>query len=311
MIWSLVLLGLLLGIGWIWTQALIRRAEAQFPPHGSFAEIDGVRLHFVERGEGRAVVMIHGAFGGLHDWEATILPSVAESYRAIAVDRPGHGYSERLGEAASPTAQARRIHGLLADLGLERPLLVGFSWGATTSLAYALEFPDEVAGLVLVNGAYYPWPGGTSPLFWIPGLPVVGPLLAHTVTMPIGQLLARYLIRRAFEPGQPTSGFLRHSPVALAMRPQSYIHNADDMRRLKQYLGELSPRWSEIQIPVQVLYGTGDQVASPEVHSLALAEVLSNAELRPVERGGHQVPYTHPQVVRRAIDACWERIDER
>lgn len=298
---------LLLLAGWLWTRSLASQAEELFPPIGELVEVGGLRLHYLDRGEGQPIVMLHGAFGGLHDWQAHLFPWVAQHHRAIAIDRPGHGYSEPPHGDASPIVQARLIHGLLEQLGVERPLLVGFSWGATTSLAYALEYPGEVAGLVLVNGAYYPWPGGTSPLFWIPSIPLLGEVLAHTVVMPIGSYLARWSIARAFHPDRPPPSFERHSPLPLALRPESYVHNAEQMNHLGDYLTRLSPRWSEVSVPVEIVYGTHDRIASPDIHSKALAEVLPNAEVIAVTRGSHQLPYTHPEIIREAVLSISEK----
>ncbi|MEQ8767567.1 MAG: alpha/beta hydrolase [Planctomycetota bacterium] len=310
-LWAIALLVVTLVTGYFWTRALIAEAERKFPPLGDHVEVDGLRLHYLDRGQGPPLVLLHGAFGAIHDWQATVLPDLEGRFRVIAIDRPGHGYSQRPAESADdPRVQARLVRDLVRKLGIEQPLIAGFSWGATTALTWALEYPDEIGGLVLVNGAYYPWPGGTSILFWVPAIPGLGPLLANTVTMPIGTWLAPKSVERAFLPGQPTLTFRESSPVALAIRPESYIANAADMRHLEDFVRELSPRWPEIEVPVEVVCGEGDQIAGPDIHSRKLADVLPNSRLTVVPRAGHQLPYSHPGVVLEAIDSCQRRIDE-
>ena len=96
-----------------------------------------------------------GARGGTH-----IAGPLAARYRVIALDRPGHGYSERPADAwPNPLAQAHIAHGLAQGLGLERPILVGHSWAGSLVLAYLLAYPGEAAGAVLLAGGTHPWEG--------------------------------------------------------------------------------------------------------------------------------------------------------
>ena len=62
---------------------------------GEFVEVEGVRLHFVARGEGRPVVLLHGNTGFAHDFSAVLASLDPLEFRAFAFDRPGHGFSER------------------------------------------------------------------------------------------------------------------------------------------------------------------------------------------------------------------------
>ena len=96
-----------------------------------------------------------GARGGTH-----IAGPLAARYRVTALDRPGHGYSERPVDAwPNPLAQAHIAHGLAQGPGLERPILVGHSWVGSLVLAYSLAYPGEAAGAVLLAGGTYPWEG--------------------------------------------------------------------------------------------------------------------------------------------------------
>src|SRR5690349_12639945 len=73
--------------------AKARQAEQENPPAGKFLEIDGVHLHYVERGEGRPLVLLHGNGVSLVDMEASgLLDRAARHYRVIAFDRPGYGH---------------------------------------------------------------------------------------------------------------------------------------------------------------------------------------------------------------------------
>ena len=114
------------------------QAELDNPPIGRMIDLsDGSRLHYVERGSGPPVLLIHGALMQAEDMAMSLLGPLSEKYRTIVIDRPGHGYSTRPAQFASPAAvsmagQARMIHEAMGLLGVEKPILVGHSVGAST-----------------------------------------------------------------------------------------------------------------------------------------------------------------------------------
>ena len=123
-------------------------------PPGAFVVAGGVRVHYVRAGEGPALVYVHGAKGSTYDFTLSLGPRLAERYTAVAMDRPGSGFSGRLPSGENrPEAQAAVLRAAARQLGLERPLLVGHSLGAAVALAWALDAPDEVAAVVTL-GAY-------------------------------------------------------------------------------------------------------------------------------------------------------------
>ena len=168
----------------LWVEARARRAERANPPRGQFVEVDGVRLHYVERGSGPAVVLLHGNAVSLADFEASgLIAALSENHRVIAFDRPGFGHSTRPRDRLwTPIAQAELLHAAMARLGIERPTLIGHSMGTVVALALALDHPQDVAGLVLLGGYYYPTLRIDSLLGAPAALPVLGDVLRHTVT---------------------------------------------------------------------------------------------------------------------------------
>src|SRR3954453_24182670 len=130
---------------------LARRAEREHPPAGRFVEVDGVRLHYLERGAGPPVVLLHGNVVTAEDWVLSgVLDRVAERHRVVAFDRPGYGHSERpQGSAWTAATQADLLLHAFARLGIQRPVVVGHSWGTNVALALALADPAAVRGLVL------------------------------------------------------------------------------------------------------------------------------------------------------------------
>ncbi len=128
-----------------------RQAEAFSPPAGRFIDVGGARLHYLDRGTGPAVVMVHGLGGNLRNFYE-LIDKLATTCRVVAVDRPGSGYSKMMfGEHPALRAQATIIAQFVHRLGLDRPLLVGHSLGGALSLALALDHPDSVRALVLIS----------------------------------------------------------------------------------------------------------------------------------------------------------------
>src|SRR6059058_3242897 len=138
----------------------------------TFVNVDGANLHFVIKGAGRPVVLIHGNPGSCQDWSRLYVP-ISSQYQAIAFDRPGHGHSQRPNHRdITVEVQAEMLHEALNKLAIDRPLLVGHSWGAALALAYALQFGEAISGAVLLAPAAYESDDGVSFLTKLPAWPV-------------------------------------------------------------------------------------------------------------------------------------------
>jgi pimeloyl-ACP methyl ester carboxylesterase len=283
-------------------------AEEEAPPPGEFVEIDGVRLHYVDRGSGQPVLLLHGNGVMLQDWEASgVMGLAADRYRVIAVDRPGFGYTERPRTTVwTPAAQAELIHRAVRELGIERPIVVGHSWGTLVALAMALNHPDDVAGLVLLSGYYYGTVRPDVPIFSPPAVPVVGDALAYTVSPLAGRLLLPALIKASFAPA-PVSERFAMVPKGLMLRPFQIRATSADTAMMIPAAIELSERYAELDLPVTILAAAGDLIAHIDEHAEKLAAAVDNAQLRTVSEAGHMLHYTSPAAVVDAIDGVAAR----
>ncbi len=290
-------------IGFATTLYLSARAERLHPPLGKFVTVEGLRQHYIERGDASApsIVFVHGAFGAAQDFAVTILDDLARDHHCIAWDRPGHGYSERpTDEVAGPDVQARLLVGLIEELGLDRPLIVGFSYGGAVTLATALDAPDAIRGAVLLNGPSHPWPDPTNLEYRIPAYPVVGAIATSALFSPLGHLLADSSVSRVFSPERVPTAYAK-SPVQLSLRPDTYCANAEDIRVLKPYLTAQTGRYANLRVPITMVVSEGDLVVSPTIHSLQLRESAPQFEMIRLEGAGHQILYTQSQLVARTV----------
>jgi pimeloyl-ACP methyl ester carboxylesterase len=283
-----------------------RLIERRYPPAGQFVEIDGGRLHVVTLGRADAipVVLLHGASGNLGDMRLALGERLAAKYRVILVDRPGHGWSDRPdGSAdASPARQAELIHQALTKLGIDKAIVLGHSWSGAAATAYTLAYPDAVLGLVLLAPVTHPWPGGAAWINNMVATPVIGPLVAHTFTLPVGYFLISPGVSAVFTPQMPPPDYAERTGLPMLLRPSEFIANAQDIAGLKAFVTAQAPRYGEIKAPVAIIAGDKDHVVYTDIHSRGIAAMLPQAKLTVLPGVGHMVQYAAADLAVQAID---------
>ena len=120
-------------------------------PHIS---VNGLDIHYKERGAGLAVVLIHGYTGNLRNWVLQVR-ALSDRYRTISPDLRGHGLSARSSRPEDYTldALAADVHALLQALAVTECYLVGHSMGGMLAQEFVLRYPEMVRALVLVDTA--------------------------------------------------------------------------------------------------------------------------------------------------------------
>jgi pimeloyl-ACP methyl ester carboxylesterase len=132
-----------------------RRDQRTFPPPGELIRVGNHRLHLNCTGAGSpAVILEAGNLGMSADW-IKVQQRVAETTRVCSYDRAGNGWSDT-GPAPRDASQiTSELHTLLTEAGVAPPyVLVGYSYGGLYTLRYAGQYPDEVAGLVLIDSSH-------------------------------------------------------------------------------------------------------------------------------------------------------------
>jgi pimeloyl-ACP methyl ester carboxylesterase len=275
--------------------------ERRYPPEGRFVDVTGGRLHVLELGtanDGPPVVLLHGASGNLQDMRLTLGERLSRHHRVILIDRPGHGWSDRTGtDDSSPARQAALIAQALEQCGVQRAIMVGYSWSGALASAFALAFPDRVAALVLLAPVTHPWPGGITWYYSLAATPMIGPLFARTVVLPVSLPFLDALARGLFTPQAMPVTYARDAAIALLLRPREFIANARDVAALKDSVIRQSPRYGEITAPTVIITGDRDTAVSPEIHSRTLAATLPQAKLIVLPGVGHAVQHVAADVI--------------
>lgn len=287
------------------------QAEKRYPPEGRFITADGVRLHYVEHGSGRPVVLLHGMCSMLQDFTSSIVDELARGYRVIAFDRPGYGYSERPRRIFwTPRRQARLIHMAVTRLGVEKPILVGHSWGALVALAYALAYPHQTAAIVLLGGYVFPVRRPDLALSGLFRMPLLGVLLRHTLAPLAVRLMAPRLLHDVvFAPNPVPARFAHEFPLAFNERPAQLRAIAEEALMLRFAAAALSRRYREVTVPTVILAGESDHVVDPHRQAIPLHHVIAHSTVRIMPRTGHMVHQTHPQAVYDAIETARQQVE--
>jgi pimeloyl-ACP methyl ester carboxylesterase len=298
------------------TQVGVLVLQRAYPAQGRMVEVAGARLHVVDTGPrdaaGPPVVMIHGASSNLEIMRQPLGARLAENHRVILIDRPGHGWStrERI-EDSTPAIQARMIDAALEKLGLGRVIFVVHSWSGALGARMALDYPQRVAGLVMLAPVAYPWRGGVGWYNRLVTTSVIGPLLAYTITLPLGVFLTGPGARGVFLPQIMPEDFVSQTATPLLLRPREFLANARDLVTLKAAVAGQAPRYAGILAPTVVITGDMDKTVSPDIHSRPLAATLPNAKLMVLPDVGHMVQNAAPELVIREIDAMIGNISHR
>jgi len=143
--------------GYAITSMLIAATASAQTPQSKFAEVKGLRMHYLVAGEGDAVVLLHGYAESSHMW-LPLMKELAKTHTVIAPDLRGFGQSGKPADGYTKTVMAQDVHGLVQSLGLKRIKIVGHDIGLMVAYAYAAQYPTEVGRIVLMD-AFLPGVG--------------------------------------------------------------------------------------------------------------------------------------------------------
>ncbi len=284
----------------LFTRLKSKAFERAYPPRGTFVGTAFGRLHFTRRDPAGAalatIVLIHGASGNNADMMAPLGERLsAKGFRVFAIDRPGHGYSERLrADASSPSAQACAIRAALEAEGVARAVIVGHSWAGSVSCAFALDHADFAEGVVLLAPVTHPWPRGVRWYYRLATTPALGALFTRLLLLPAGLATLRAALAGVFAPQAAPEGYGETIGAVLALRPEIFRANAEDVADLRGHLEKLAPRIPSISMPVAILSGDRDAVVLTERHSYGCAREIAGATLEMLQGVGHSPHWAAP-----------------
>lgn len=281
--------------------------RAANPPEGRFVTVDGHRLHVVVTGQGPDLVLIHGASGSGRDMTFDLVGRLSDRYRVIVPDRPGFGYSDALPGGGTLAEQADLLADLAIAIGADRPLVVGHSYGGAVALAWAVQRPDNIAGLVTLSAASYPWEGDL-PLFYRVTSSAVGrATVVPAITALVPAATVNGMVESVFAPQSEPPGYAEYFAPLMSASRKALAANAQQRARLKGELAVLSQAYPQLDLPVEVLHGDADTTVGIDIHSRPLARDVPDARLTVLPGIGHMPHHADPKAVVAVIDRAASR----
>lgn len=308
---ALILLGLV-ALFWgvtLWKAARHEvRAQVAYPPLGQFVTVDGVRLHLLQVGQGPDIVMIHGASGNMRDFTMDLVGRLSDRYRVTVVDRPGLGHSDRLDrDGATIFEQADILVQAVGQLGVERPLVLGHSYGGAVALAWATRHPEHTAGLILLAAASNPWDTPLSTYYRVLSHPLGQWLAVPVLTAWVPDHVVTDTIASVFAPQPTPDGYAEYIGAGLTLQRRALRENALQRAGILAEVTAMVPDYAALDLPVEILHGDRDTTVWASIHSEPLSRQIAGANLVIMPGVGHSPHHAEPETVVAAIDRAAAR----
>jgi pimeloyl-ACP methyl ester carboxylesterase len=268
----------------------------------AFLKVNGARLHYIERGAGPVIVLLHGNGSMIQDFESSgLIDLLAMDYRVIAFDRPGFGHSKRQrGVVWTPGAQADLFKFALAQVGVFNAIVVGHSWGASVAVAMATKYPTLTRGLVLASGYYYPTFRADAIASVLPSLPLVGDILSYTLSPLLSRMTWPIMMAKIFGPRSVPEKF-GSFPKEMALRPSQIRASAVESALMIPDAFMLRSQYAHLKSPVVIIAGDEDELIDTETQSARLHSDVSHSSFHRIVGNGHMIQQTATDQVLLAI----------
>jgi pimeloyl-ACP methyl ester carboxylesterase len=298
-----------LGLAGAAYEAIAARGDARaYPPPGQMVDVGGYRLHLQCVGAGSPTVVLDAGLGGTSlDW-ALVQPVIGQTTRVCAFDRAGMGWSEGGPAPRTPEQNARELHTLLANAGIEGPyVLVGHSLAGKNVRLFAAMYPDQVAGMVLIDARSEYVDARTSPAE-ARGFKNLYAFLGNVYKVARGLGVMRLIGANVV--GAPTLSAETRTAIAMvAYSPRSQDAGTAEAFQREASDAQLTAAPSLGDRPLVVLASEQNMTAEanwPEAQRL-LAELSTQGRLIVPAGSSHYIHWDHPAVV---IDAVTEVVSQ-
>lgn len=283
----------LLALGACKAPATTNFTDLDYPFPVQHADVGGTSIAYAEMGHGdRTIVLIHGLGSYMPVWKNNA-PELATDYRVIAIDLPGYGKSDKPKATYTMKYFARQVRGLLDELGVDKPVLVGHSMGGQVAMTYALLYPEKYDALVLTSPAgFETFEDGEAK--WL--AQAVSP--AFTCAADDESIYARHVGN--FHRMPKDAHFMVEDRIALKGDPSFPDYCEAVSKSVAGMLDEpVYDDLPKIAQPVLVLFGKNDNlIPNPFLHGGNTTKVaekgvekLPNAELVVLEKAGHMAQF--------------------
>ena len=271
--------------------------SVKFPGESKDAVVRGVRVRYVEAGEGTPLVLVHGLTSSKVAWRENIAP-LAEHHRVYAVDLPGHGDSDKSGVNYDSASIVGLMREFILGLGHERVAMAGISLGGAVSLLTALEHPEIVSKLVLCGSGALG--REVAMAIRLAALPVVGEFL---IGGPLDN--TRVMARKCFFDKRLASDELVEELRRTNSLPGAREATLTIIRKYISVWGVrrrhvVTDRLKSLDITTMLFWGVDDEII-PVKHAHRAAQLIPGSELNVFENCGHWPQMEYPEKFNRLI----------
>jgi pimeloyl-ACP methyl ester carboxylesterase len=247
------------------------------PPEGTFVTVEGVRVRYLDVGEGPAVVLLHGFASSIENWVA-VIPALKAKHRVLALDLKGFGWTDRPTGDYSPAAQAALVRAVMKERGIDNAAIVAHSWGSSVALAFALAYPEATDRLALYDAWVYE--SQLPSMFQLARAQGVGEFLFAAFYSERGD---ERLAHAFYDPEIIPEKLIEDVERAME-RPGTRAAALEAVRGMR--FAEVESRYPTIKAPTLLLWGRED-VVTPLSIGERLSRELPGARLVVYPRCGH------------------------
>ncbi len=277
------------------------RATVPNSEYSRFAEIDGVRVHYQEKGTGTPLILLHGFTSSTYSWKDVFDP-LSKTFRVIAVDLKGFGFSAKPDGDYSRHAQASLVVHLLDSLKIERAWLCGNSMGGEVALNVAVKSPERLAGLILIDSSGVAVTGGNSfaPRYLL--VPFLGRILTAFA------MTSDKLVREGLEKSFYDDSKITADRVAYYYRPLQTRGGQLAALRARKQAGQFPIEQDLIGIKARtlIIWGADDELI-PLAAGRKMNSLIKDSKLVIIEECGHVPQEEKPE---RVLDAMTKFIEQ-
>jgi pimeloyl-ACP methyl ester carboxylesterase len=299
----------------LWSRIEVAKAVSAHPPQGIFVPVTEGRIHLRDIGPRdappeRTLVFLHGASSNLLALTLPLASRLQNTFRIIAIDRPGHGYSDRPGGRADalPARQAQLVNEAMVSVDVAKAIIVAHSLSGALATTLAMDHPDRVLGLVLLAPVTHPWPGGLTWYYYPASWPVIGWLFSQALPVAGAYLSMKTSLAGVFHPQVPPENYIKSTALKLMLRPANFMANAQDVAALFAHVTARCGRYGGISVPTVVISGEDDQTVYTSIHTVSLGRELPNAKIHILKEVGHMPHHAAPEFVVSEIEALSKRL---
>lgn len=263
-----------------WSSQPIEKWAAEHAP-GKIIELDGIRTHYIEKGSGAPVILIHGFFFDSYMWSANI-DELASKFKVYAIDLWGFGYSSRVPLEYGYPLFARQLRLFMDALAIPTASLIGQSMGGGTIIEFTVSNRSRVDRIVLVDAAGLPNP-----------LPIMGkisnlPGVGEAMYALSGNFIRRFALGNSFIHDKRTitdeffENATRSHKVKGSSKAMLEITRKDFFDKLESRIEQLGA----LDVPTLIIWGK-DEKAIPLPTGRKMHEALAGSRLEVVDQAGH------------------------